>query len=87
MAAARATRCDHNLYFDASAADPQFPPDEIARVVSSPGFVDFARGDLHLAPGSAGLDTGVDTGQCTDYLGVARPQGAGYHRGALETPH
>jgi Right handed beta helix region len=79
-------RGDHNLYFGATAADPQFPPDDVARVVSSPGFVDFARGDLHLAPGSAGLDTGIDTGQCTDYLGVARPQGAGYDRGAFETP-
>jgi Right handed beta helix region len=77
---------DHNLYFGASATSPVFPPVDAARIVAPPGFVDYARGDLRLASGSPGLDTGIDTGACADYLGLTRPHGAGYDRGAFESP-
>jgi hypothetical protein len=78
---------DHNLYFGASAVSPVFPLGETERRVSPPGFVDLANNDFHLGPLSPGLDTGIDTGACTDYMGIARPQGPGYDRGALETPY
>ena len=78
---------DHNLYFGAAAVSPQFPLGETARQVSPPGFVDLANNDFHLGPLSPGLDTGLDTGTCTDYMGVARPQGPAYDRGAIETPY
>jgi hypothetical protein len=50
-----------------------------------PKFVDVAGKDLRLTPTSPLVDSGVELKQVrTDFIGVPRPQGAGYDIGAYE---
>jgi len=50
-------------------------------MLADPGALDF-----RPLPGSPAIDTGITLGDVTDdYAGTARPQGAGYDRGAIET--
>ncbi|HUW10842.1 MAG TPA: NosD domain-containing protein [Anaerolineae bacterium] len=53
-------------------------------VDSDPAFVDPARGDYHLTPGSGGIDCGVNAGVARDIDHDLRPMGAGYDIGADE---
>jgi hypothetical protein len=51
----------------------------------TPGFVNAAGLDFHLAGGSPGIDTGTTLGQVKeDYAGTPRPAGAAYDLGAYE---
>lgn len=53
---------------------------------STPGFTDVAGGDYSLLAGSPAVDAGVALSEVrTDHLGNARPRGAGYDLGALES--
>jgi hypothetical protein len=57
------------------------------RRVTTAAFVDAARHDYHMAPGSPAIDTGDALTQvATDRDGVARPQGATHDVGAYERP-
>jgi len=51
----------------------------------APGFVDVASKDFQLTPASPLLDCGIPLKEVTtDFVGVSRPQGAGYDIGAYE---
>lgn len=53
-----------------------------------PLFVDAVNGDFRLQQGSPCIDTGASAyAPATDILGVARPQGLGFDRGAYESPY
>jgi predicted outer membrane repeat protein len=49
-----------------------------------PKFVDPAKGDYHLSPGSAAIDAGANVGVSTDIDGEMRPNGAAPDLGADE---
>ncbi len=51
-----------------------------------PQFVDAAKGDFRLAPGSVGIDMGANLAELvkTDILGVPRPQGKAFDCGCYE---
>jgi len=52
---------------------------------TDPLWVNVSANDFTLSAGSPAIDTGTTLASVTtDFLGVARPQGAGYCRGALE---
>ncbi len=78
---------DHNL-IDAYMGDVEEGETRGTDAVeASPGFVDAAGGDFHLAAGSPAIDRGSpDRAPAADFDGVARPQGAGVDIGAFERP-
>ena len=96
-----ALKSSHNLWFLAGG-EPKFrwgaayvdfntfkiaSQQEAVSLLGDPMFVDAAKGDLHLAPGSAAIDMGGGPDQpTTDYDGVARPQGKDKDWGAFEAP-
>ena len=54
-------------------------------IATDPLFVDAANGELRLQAASPCIDAGTaDGAPSTDFLGVLRPQGAGYDMGAYE---
>jgi glucose/arabinose dehydrogenase len=69
----------HNLWFG-SGDPPAFLPDNIA---ADPQFVSLSAGDMHLAPTSPALDTGLFTGLGRDLDGFprdVRPDRGAYDR-------
>ena len=46
--------------------------------------MDLDGSDYHIAPGSAAIDAGVNSGVTSDIDGDTRPQGSGYDIGADE---
>jgi VCBS repeat-containing protein/predicted outer membrane repeat protein len=53
-------------------------------LLADPLFVDVAGGDYRLQRGSPAVDSGINVQVVTDMLGVSRPQGTGWDRGAYE---
>ena len=52
---------------------------------SDPRYVDAANGDFHLQQSSPAIDAGTASGApATDFVGTARPQGAGFDMGVFE---
>jgi hypothetical protein len=70
----------NNLWFGKGPA----PAWDRSAVSTDPLFVDAAKGNLHLRPGSPAIDAGVDTGVMLDFDGVPRPQGQADDVGAYE---
>jgi hypothetical protein len=76
---------DYNVYFGNET-------DVVGVVTQSnietldPLFVDPAAGDYRLMISSSALDNGIDAGIYIDIVGVTRPAGAGFDRGAYERP-
>jgi hypothetical protein len=70
----------HNLWYGADVA----PTYLTGNLEADPLFVDLVGRDLRLRHGSPALDSGVDAGVVADHLGVTRPQGGGFDRGAYE---
>ena len=91
--------CDHNLWFQKAGtmmavAGKLYPMAEFARYqaeqvqdvhsrLGEPGFVDAAKLDFHLAPGSPCIGAGEDFGPATDYAGVPIVAGRPPDIGAL----
>lgn len=81
---------DHNLVFGPTECSNDYP--NCAEVSGWPGniyadplFVDGPGADLHLTPGSPGLDQGAPIDALLDdFEGKPRPQGAGVDVGAFE---
>jgi parallel beta helix pectate lyase-like protein len=73
----------NNVFGDGPVDPGPFAADH--NFAGNPGFADPARGDHHLAAGSAAVDAGSP--ECApgfDLDGVARPAGAGFDIGAYE---
>ncbi|WP_410575198.1 right-handed parallel beta-helix repeat-containing protein [Amycolatopsis sp. cmx-4-61] len=73
----------NNVFGDGPVAPGPFAADH--NFAGNPEFADSARGDYHLAKGSAAIDAGSP--ECAppfDLDGVARPAGAGFDIGAYE---
>jgi len=88
---------DHNMYWMIDGAIPSNdttgfvlgPTDKLfdATHAGNPGFVNAAYSDFRLAPGSAAIDAGVNTGKgmaTVDILGNAIPAGRAPDIGAYE---
>jgi hypothetical protein len=72
---------DYNLFFGNTISTTGTIAGGAHDVVGDPLFVDPARDNYHLRPGSAAIDRGVGTGVSFDIDGQARPFGAGYDIG------
>lgn len=73
----------NNVFGDGPVDAGPFAADH--NLAGDPGFADPARGDYHLAEGSAAVDTGsLGCAPAFDLDGVARPAGAGFDIGAYE---
>jgi hypothetical protein len=76
----------HNIYFsvDGTESDPCGLSLGEGEKIADPGFVDYARGDYHLRPGSPAIDAGFNSGNATDFDGRKVPVGKGRDVGAFE---
>jgi len=76
----------NNIYFsiDGTQQDPCGLPLSEGEMVVNPGFVDFAKQDYHLRPGSPAIDAGVDSGSDMDFDGKKVPMGKTRDIGAFE---
>jgi hypothetical protein len=73
----------NNVFADGPVDAGPFAADH--NFAGNPGFADPARGDYHLAAGSAAIDAGSPRhAPAFDLDGVARPAGAGFDIGAYE---
>ncbi|MEV5712801.1 right-handed parallel beta-helix repeat-containing protein [Amycolatopsis mediterranei] len=73
----------NNVFGDGPVDTGPFAADH--NFAGDPGFADPARGDYHLAAGSAAVDAGSPRcAPAADLDGVARPVGAGFDIGAYE---
>ncbi len=73
----------NNVFGDGPVDAGPFAADH--NFAGNPGFADPARGDYHLAAGSAAIDAGSPRhAPAFDLDGVARPAGAGFDIGAYE---
>lgn len=91
---------DHNLWYQqdgvmVSLKDADYTREQFARyqaewgkeahsLVGDPLFVDAARQDFRLRPGSPCVDAGADLGLDSDFLGLPVPQGQAPDLGAFE---
>lgn len=53
-------------------------------LTTNPQFANSSAGDFSLRSGSPAIDGGIDVGVANDFIGTARPQGAGFDVGAYE---
>jgi hypothetical protein len=70
----------NNLYFNGGDA----PAWDTAPTVADPLFYDAVSRDYQIDAASPAVDAGVTTEHGIDYLGVVRPQDAGFDIGAFE---
>jgi hypothetical protein len=76
----------NNLYFsvDGSQEDPCGLPLGPGEKIGNPEFLDYAKQDFHLKPGSPAIDAGWDIGLSEDFDGTPVPQGKAPDIGAYE---
>ncbi len=76
----------NNIYFsaDGTQQDPCGLPLGEGDKIADPGFVDYAKQDYHLKPGSPAVDAGFSSGSATDLDGRRVPMLKGRDIGAFE---
>jgi hypothetical protein len=75
---------DHNAFYGNLASHSVGLSPGPNDIHGDPMLFDRQAGDFHILPGSAAMDTGVDTGVASDFEGQARPQRGGVDIGADE---
>jgi hypothetical protein len=78
----------NNTFFSCITATSGTPTPISGTLTTDPGLVNYqanGSGNYHLASGSPSIDSGFATwAPAIDHDGIARPQGAGFDRGAFE---
>lgn len=69
---------------DGSQEDPCGLPLGPGEKIGNPEFLDYAKQDFHLKPGSPAIDAGWDIGPSEDFDGTPVPQGKAPDIGAYE---